>query len=82
VRGSWVVHFGERIDIGSLATRLTLAFWSKKGDWGLAALELDVEAGQHKLRPDLRGLVGMILGLTWQTLNRGVRCGRYTRNPV
>ena len=27
---------------GILARRLTLAFWSKKGDWGLAALELDV----------------------------------------
>ena len=34
--------FGEGIDIGTLARRLTLAFWSKKGGWGLAALELDV----------------------------------------
>ena len=42
VRGSWVVHSGEGIEIGSLARRLTLAFWSKKGDWGRAALELDV----------------------------------------
>ena len=55
VRGSWVVHSGEGIDIGSLARRLTLAFWrgdehwhfdcflEQEGrDWGLAALELDV----------------------------------------
>ena len=90
VRGSWVVHFGEGIDIGSLARRLTLAFW--RGDWywhlgekinigilgrklTLAFLEQDgrlgsgspgtrrSEARQHELRPDLRGLVGMILGL-------------------
>jgi hypothetical protein len=27
LRGSCVVHFGEGIDIGSLARRLTLAFW-------------------------------------------------------
>ena len=31
VKRSSVVHFGERIDIGSLARRLTLAFW--RGDW-------------------------------------------------
>ena len=37
-----MVHFGEGIDIGILVRRLTLAFWSKAGDWGLAALELDV----------------------------------------
>ena len=36
------MHFDEGIDIGSLARRLTMAFWSKKGDWGLGALELDV----------------------------------------
>ena len=42
VRGSWVVHSGEGIEIGILARRLTLAFWSKAGGWGLAALKLDV----------------------------------------
>ena len=42
VRGSWVVHAGEGIEIASLARRLTLAFWSMKGGWGLASLDLDV----------------------------------------
>ena len=32
---------GEEVDIGILARRLTWAFCSKKGGWGLAALELD-----------------------------------------
>jgi len=48
---------GEEVDIGILARRLTWAFWSKTGGWGRS------EAGQHELRPDLRGLVGMILRL-------------------
>ena len=30
------------MSIGILARRLTLAFWSKAGGWGLAALKLDV----------------------------------------
>jgi hypothetical protein len=44
--GHW--FFGEEIDIGILFTtgilarRLALAFWSKAGGWGLAALKLDV----------------------------------------
>ena len=33
---------GVEIDIGILARRLTLAFWSKMGGWGLAALKLNV----------------------------------------
>jgi hypothetical protein len=41
-----------------------LAFWSKKGDWGLAALELDVvKRDNTNYDPTLRGLVGIILGL-------------------
>jgi hypothetical protein len=35
-------NIGEEFDIGILARRLTLAYWSTKGDWSLAALELDV----------------------------------------
>ena len=44
--GHW--FFGEEIDIGILFTtvilarRLTLAFKSKAGGWGLAALKLDI----------------------------------------
>ncbi len=67
-----MVHFGEGIDIGSLARRLTLAFW-RGVDIGILEQEgrlgsgspgtRHTEAGQHELRPDLRGLVGMVLGL-------------------
>ena len=81
VRGSWVVHSGEGIEIGSLARRFTLACWRGDCHWYFGQ-EIDIgtleqggrlgsgspetrrsEAGQHELRPDLRGLVGMILGL-------------------
>jgi hypothetical protein len=58
-RGDEHWHFGEEIDIGILE--------QEGRDWGLAALELDVvkrdNTVKHELRPDLRGLVGMILGL-------------------
>ena len=76
-----MVHFGEGIDIGSLARRLTLAFWRGDEHWHFGE-KIDIgileqegrlgsgspgtrrrEAGQHELQPDLRGLVGMILGL-------------------
>ena len=54
-----------------------MLFWSKTGHWGLAALVMILllffqkqnlvtrcsEVGQHELRPDLKILVGMILGL-------------------
>ena len=32
----------RRLTLVFLARRLTLALWSKAGDWGLAALKLDV----------------------------------------
>jgi hypothetical protein len=48
-------HFGEEIDIGIL---------EQDGLWRSGSPETRrSEVGQHKLRPDLRGLVGMILGL-------------------
>jgi hypothetical protein len=69
VRGSWVVHFGEGIDIGSLARRLTWRF-GEEIDIGILEQAGRLgsgtrgtrrsEARQHELRPDLRGLVGMM----------------------
>jgi hypothetical protein len=47
--------FGEEIDIGVL---------EQGGRFGSGSPETrSSESGQHELRPDLTGLVGMILGL-------------------
>jgi hypothetical protein len=70
VRGSWVVHFGEGIDIGRggshfhFGEEIDIGILEQEGRLGSGSPGTRrSEAGQHELRPDLRGLVGMILGL-------------------
>jgi hypothetical protein len=83
VRGSWAVHFGEGVDIGILARRLTLAFWrggrhctlEQEGRLGSGSTGTRrSEVRQHDLRPDLRRIGGNDFG-SGKPLNGGCGAG-------
>jgi len=66
--GHW--FFGEEIDIGNFihywhfGEEIDIDILKQGGMLGSGSPETrHIEAEQHELRPDLRGLVGMILGL-------------------